>query len=124
MTIRRNLNLAAIDSDYCDFLTATEYAPSGTYDEAKMIASFIGNTVDALITDGRRSGLNICGCDKIREIEILIFDMLRTKNPDSQIEKAISLGDALRNADRAEIDKIITELEYARDEAFAAGARQ
>lgn len=124
MTIRRNLNLATINDDYGDFLTTTERAPAGTYEGAKMIASFIGNVVDALIKDGRASGLKVCNCDGIREIEVLIFDMLRTQNPDSEIEKAIGLGDALRNADCGEMDKIITELEYARDEAFAAGARQ
>lgn len=124
MTIRRNLNLAAINDDYSDFLTATEHAPAGTFEQAKMIAEFIGNTVDDLIINGRERGLNICNCDGIREIEVLIFSMLSNKNPDSEIEAARGLGADLREADCGTMDRILAELEMKRDEAFAEGARQ
>ena len=111
MTIRRNLNLAAINDDFMDFEKACDLAPDGVLQQAKDIRAFIGEQADQLLSHAQRSGIKTCNCDGIREIEVLIFDMIRRKNPDSQIERAVGIGGDLREADCATMDGLLAELE-------------
>lgn len=93
MTIRRHVDLAAINSDYSDFLDGVEIAKAGVVPIAQNVADLIGDAADGIIREARALGLEVCNCDGIREIEILIFDMLLRKNPDSEIATAITIGE-------------------------------
>lgn len=97
MTIRRHVDLNAINSAYRDFQEACERAPLGMFEQARSVNDLIGETVDGLIARAHNStaGIKVDNCDGIREIEALIFDMFRNKNPDSEIEAAIGLGRTL-----------------------------
>lgn len=97
MTIRRNANIAAANSDYSAFLTGVEAAPAGVLVQAQTIADLIGDMVVGLIRRAREEGLNVCNGDAIREIEAMTFTMLWDKNPNSEINTAVGLGRTLEN---------------------------
>ena len=92
MTIRRNVNIAAINSTYGQFLDGVETAKAGVVPIAQNVADMIGDAVDGILREARVLGLEACNCDGIREIEVMIFDMLLRKNPNSQITAAIEIG--------------------------------
>lgn len=81
-----------LNKDFASFRYACEEAPEGTYLQAKDIRRLIGDLADALIRKGRDLGLEVDTCDGIHNVEATMFDMLRQKNPDSQIEQAIGFG--------------------------------
>jgi hypothetical protein len=93
MTIRRNVDLAAINSTYTDFLDGVEIAKAGVVPVAQNVADMIGDAVDGIFRETRALGLKACNCDGLREIEALIFDMLLSQNPDSEIATAILIGE-------------------------------
>lgn len=99
MTIRRHIDIAAINIDYGYFLDATEKAPEGVFEQAKKIAEFIGDHATEFLAAGMDvQRLAVDNGDGIREIECLMFDMLRRKNPNSEIEEAMGLGRVLAAA--------------------------
>lgn len=95
MTIRSNVNIRAANDDYGHFLTGVEAAPAGVLVQGQTIADLIGDMANGIIRRAREEDLKVCNCDGIREIEALVFAMLRDKNPDSEIETAIGLGRTL-----------------------------
>lgn len=97
MTIRRNANIAAANSDYGSFLTGVEAAPAGVLVQAQTIADLIGDMANDLIRRAREEDLNVCNGDAIREIEAMTFSMLWDKNPNSEIETAVGLGRTLES---------------------------
>ena len=97
MTIRSNVNIRAINDDYGRFLAGVEAAPAGVLVQAQTISDLIGDMADGIIRRAREEDLNVCNGDGIREIEALVFAMLRDKNPDSEIETAIGLGRTLED---------------------------
>lgn len=99
MTIRRSVNIATINTDFTYFLEGCENAPAGMYTQALDIRDrVLGYVADEFLRVARSSGLETCNCDGIREIECMMFAMIREKNPDSQIGQAIGLGRALEHA--------------------------
>lgn len=117
MTIRRHVDLAAINTDYTHFLTGCETAPSGMFGRALDVRDrIIGYCVDEIDRTARAAGLESCVSDGIREIEILMFDMLRTKNPLGEIAGATAFGRALEEAEDPDArQRIIEALERDRD---------
>jgi hypothetical protein len=120
MTIRSSINASAINRDFQHFETACESAPLGTFDQAKDIGQMIGEQCDAFLAAAKAMGLDVCNCDGIREIECMMFAMLREKNPDSQIEQGIGLGQTL-NMHPESADRVITGL--VRDRDFLASVK-
>jgi len=99
MTIRRSVDLAAINAEYTLFLDGCEAAPDRMFLQAKDIRDrVIGYCADEIVRVARASDIVACPCDGIREIEILMFDMVRRMNPVSEIEGAIGLGRSLEAA--------------------------
>jgi len=93
MTIRSNVNLRALNTDFTYFLDACEAAPEGVFEEAKNIRDrVLGYSADELLRVCKSNDIGACNCDGIREVEIIMFDMVRRMNPDSQIESAIGFG--------------------------------
>jgi len=96
MTIRRNVNIAAINDDFMAFERGLEVAPAGV---ALMKGNDIrdrvlGYSADMFLASAKRNELTTCNCDGIREIEALMFDMLRWQNPECGIDELIALGRA------------------------------
>lgn len=92
MTIRRNVDITDINHDYMYFETAIENRTKDTDERMVDMLRIIGNACDQLLSEMQLIGLSTCNCDGIREIECLMFDMLRKNNPDSEIEKTIKDG--------------------------------
>lgn len=95
MTIRSHIDLRQPNYDYGHFLLGVENAPDGMFLQAKKIAEMIGDMADDLIHQTRRNQLSICNADGIREIEVMVFELLRKKNPTSEIESCMGLGRTL-----------------------------
>lgn len=81
MTIRRHVDLAAINSDYIRFEAACEETPELVKPVADTARILIGEVCDDLLNIMKNIGLSVCNCDGIREIEVLMFDMLERSNP-------------------------------------------
>jgi hypothetical protein len=123
MTIRRHVDLAAIDTDYAHFLNGCETAPPGMFGRALDVRDrIIGYCVDEVVRTAGAAGLESCVSDGIREIEILMFDMLRTKNPLGEIAGAIAFGRDLEEAEDPEARERIIEA-LVRDRDFVAPER-
>lgn len=115
MTIRRNVDLSAINDAYRYFETACERAPEGTFEFSKNILFMLGTQCDALLGSAKAMGVETCNCDGIREIEVLMFDMIRRKNEDiNEIEQAIGLGRTLVEYPEAAA-RVLAGLERDRD---------
>jgi hypothetical protein len=99
MTIRRSVNIAEINKDFTYFLDGCENAPDGMFTQALDIRDrVLGYTADEFLRVATAADLMTCNSDGIREIEAMMFAMLREKNPNSQIEQTIGLGKALEHA--------------------------
>lgn len=94
MTIRRHVDLSALNDDLMAFERGIERAPAGpVLMKCEDIRDrVLGYSADTILGAAARNGLTACNCDGIREIEALMFDMIRRKNPDSGIEELILLG--------------------------------
>lgn len=114
MTIRSSVNIRAINESYMAFEEACDRAPEGTFEWSKDLRQDIGETCDAFLALMRSKGVETCNCDGIREIEVMLFAMLRDKNPDSEIQSAIGLGETLRDP-AFDGESIIRGLERDRD---------
>ena len=100
MTIRRNVDIAAINSDYGYFLTAvSDQNIPPAYDIFVQIMEEIGNSVDDFLRHCRFQNLETCNGDGIREIECLMFDMIRKKNPHLDFAQVIAVGMRMEEAD-------------------------
>lgn len=117
MTIRRHVDVAAINADYTLFLDACEAAPEGLFDRSKDIRDrVLGYGVDEFARVASGLGLKTCPCDGIREVEAMLFDMLRRLNPDDEIESAIGFGKALEATETADGRRdLVARLERDRD---------
>ena len=88
MTIRNRQQA----DDYNDFRYGCEKAPEGTFEDAKAILATLSEMMDGMEAPAKALGLKVSNSDGAFEIEAAMFDMLRTENPDRQIEAAIGLG--------------------------------
>ena len=99
MTIRRHVDLSSINEDFMCFEVACSEAPEGMFLQAREIRDrVLGYSADEFLRVTKSNGLETDNCDGIREVEALMFDLVRKKNPDSEIEAAIGLGRVLRDA--------------------------
>lgn len=92
MTIRRSVDISSINRDYSAFHTALDYCPVEEFTLSHNIENFVVSTMDDLESNSRFYGVAIDTCDMIREVEALIFDMVRRKNELVEVEKLIRLG--------------------------------
>jgi hypothetical protein len=114
MTIRRHVDFGGLNSVYSQFEDACDSAPGGVFEQAKIAYVLIGQECDALIQNAKDFGIKTDNCDGIREIELLMFDMLCRENPDI-MQEAIYFGGLLEQFPDSR-DRIIAGL--ARDRAF------
>ena len=94
MTIRNGVNLGSKNTDYSHFLLAVETAPE-RFERAEEIRAFIGEQADTIIRRARDFGITVCPCDGIREVEVLLFDMIWNKARDTSIIDHNAIGDAV-----------------------------
>lgn len=95
MTIRRSVDISSMNRDYSAFHTALDYCPVEEFMLSHHIGNFVVSTMDDLESNSRFYGVAIDNCDMIREVEALIFDMVRRKNKLVEVEKLIRLGHML-----------------------------
>lgn len=98
MTIRRNTDLSRFSADLSAVQTAIDATGRDTFKRADEIVNFIGNQCDALLNSAKDLNIGTCNCDGIREIEALMFDMVRrnaTIADDQEISRAMKIGYAL-----------------------------
>lgn len=97
MTIRRNVDLSYMSSRLTNAQAAVDTTPSGTFARVPMILDFIGEKLDEFIREAREQGINVCNSDGAREIEALVFEMIRSNasNDAREIALAIKLGELL-----------------------------
>lgn len=99
MTIRRHVNIAELNEDFMAFEEACSEAPQGMFQQARAVRDqVLGYSADEFLRVARSADIEVCNSDGIREIETMMFDMLRRMNPGSEIDMAIYLGRALRLA--------------------------
>lgn len=115
MTIRRNVNLAVMSSDYAAFEAGVDAAPEGSFSMSRNLKFEIGDATDDLIRMVRRLGLNVNNSDGAREIEALLFGWVRDANPDNpEFAMTQSFGCCLDEATGdAERQKVIDAHETA-----------
>jgi len=96
-----------------DFHACTEYAPAGTYMQARQLAENIGNACDNLIRDVRAMDLQADNCDLIFAVEAVIYDYVKRSNPgESLFPTAEGFGSAMDTEAR---DRVIVSAERDRD---------
>lgn len=118
MTIRRSVNIDAMNSDYTAFEEGVDSAPEGLFSFARNLKFEIGEACDDYLRAMTRIGAKVCNCDGIREIEVMMFAMIRDRNPDSEITQVVGFGRTLRDADPFDRSSIIRRVE--RDKGFYA----
>lgn len=98
MTIRSSIDAQEANRLYMAFEEGCDNAPAGALDQAIAIRDRIGYLCDEFLAGMKALDLAVCNCDGIREVEVLMFDMLRRKNPTGQIPAMIAFGIALQEA--------------------------
>jgi hypothetical protein len=81
MTIRRNVDIAALNTHFGNFEECIENAPAGTYEDEKLIRHLIGDCADRLMEGLKALGLDTPNCDQIREVEAVMYGYVRDANP-------------------------------------------
>lgn len=92
MTIRRNVDINAINRDYSDFREALESLPGSLFLFSRRVLTIVDETIDGLELQASIREVPIDRCDRIREVEALTFDMIRRTNPDGEIDQVIQIG--------------------------------
>lgn len=96
MTIRPHIDAREANRLYTAFEEGCANAPAGTFERAIAIRDRIGYLCDEFLDGMKELDVSVCNCDGIREIEVLMFDMLRRKNDAGQIPAMIAFGLALQ----------------------------
>lgn len=96
MTIRSCIDARSANEDFMAFEEGCANAPAGTFERAIAIRDRIGYLCDEFLAGMKELDLTVCNCDGIREIEVLMFDMLRRKNETGVIPTTIAFGRALQ----------------------------
>ena len=120
MTIRSNIDAREANRIYTAFEEGCANAPAGTFAQAEKIRLQIGEACDSFLANMKALGVAVCNCDGIREIEVLMFDMLRRKNQSTgPIMAATAFGLALQEQRyQSDRDEILRRVK--RDGYFAA----
>lgn len=116
MTIRvsREDQIAFDNLEACD-----EHAPAGMYSQAKAVRSLIGETVDELLRHLNLLGLKAPNCDPIRDVEIMLWNYVRSANKD-MAATAEGFGAACLHGPETR-QKVIAQAERDRDFLRAKG---
>ncbi len=93
MTIRRNVNIDALNDRYNYLERCAEKAPDGTYALSKATVETIGEIADDIMRRVRALGLRANNCDGIREVEAVIYGYVADANPDSELRVGEGFGE-------------------------------
>lgn len=120
MTIRSHIDAQEANRLYMAFEEGCANAPDGTFERSIAIRDRIGYHCDEFLSGMKALNVSVCNCDGIREIEVLMFDMLRRKNPGGgPIMEAVAFGLALQERQyQCDRDELIRRV--GRDGHFAA----
>lgn len=110
MTIRRNVDLNAINRDYDAFQFALSELSRSAFPFARRVQEVVTNSIDELELIASVQAVRIDRCDRIREVEALTFDMIRLTNPDSEIEQVIKIGHDLDGKSPARVAEYLANL--------------
>lgn len=110
MTIRRNVDLNAINRDYDAFQFALSELPRPAFPFARRVQEVVTTSIDELEIVASVQEVRIDRCDRIRELEALTFDMIRYTNYDSEIEQVIKIGHDLDGKSPARIAEYLANL--------------
>lgn len=95
------------------FKRCAEDAPEGTYGQAKALNDLIGEVCDSVIHKVRVFGLLADNCDKIFDVESVLYDYVKKSNPDASLfPTAEGFG---RSLDGPERDRVIAQAVRDRD---------
>lgn len=108
MTIRRNVNIADINKDYSAFMVALDELPSGMFLFSRSVQKMVSDTLDDLELYATIAEVPLDRCDRIREVEALMFDMIRQTNTGSDIEQVIQIGNLLDTLEGEERRRVLT----------------
>lgn len=120
MSIRPNVNLAAMNKNLSLLDTCRQEAPEGMFTAACELSGIIGDTCDELIKTLNAAGYKTENCDGIREIEALIYDWVRRSNPDNLVfAEAEGFGRAIQTEAAPRV-----RAQLIRDRDFIRSTRQ
>ena len=78
MTItNRTLNRRLSNLQVC-----AQNAPDGTYEDAKQLVEAINDIMDGAMRDLSAVGVKVSGDDKIRNLEVALYEYVLSNNPD------------------------------------------
>lgn len=104
MTIRSHINSRELNDRFSNFENCADEAPAGAFEHAKAIRATIGQAADDLIAATRALGLKADNCDRIREVEIMLYDYLRASNPNNPMFiEAEAFGEAVNGPARERV---------------------
>lgn len=96
MTIRNALPCAESNDRLTALEACAEYAPDGSFVQARAVTLFVGETSDALLQGLRALGLVAPNDDRLREVEAVVYGYIREANPDlGELRVAEGFGSAM-----------------------------
>jgi hypothetical protein len=95
MTIRRSVDIAAINRDLDNFKAGLEVMSPGAFTRALTLDEAIEMMLDDIEQSARVYDLKSDKCDAFREVHALLFDMMRRANPEleNEIVQLIAIGE-------------------------------
>lgn len=81
MTIRTSVDVKRLNRSWKRFEDGVAAAPAGVHERARAIAAFIGDTAREVMCGVRELGLKADACDRIREVEAVLFGYIKDSNP-------------------------------------------
>jgi len=122
MTIRSSIPARNLNEAWSNFQRCAEEAPAGIYEQAKAIAKRIDDTARELFTSLRDMGMKADACDRIREVEAVIYGYVKDSNPGASVFTTAegfgaSLDDPVLRA------RVLAQATNDRDEIARTGAR-
>jgi hypothetical protein len=92
MTIRNSVNISKLNDEMSNYQACAEQAPKGTYEDVKETWFALNEIFGDLFTALKDAGFKVNPCDGFREIEVLIYGMLKEANPDKWVRFAVGEG--------------------------------
>ena len=104
MTIRRSINAAELSEQLGNLEECATMAPAGTYQDAKDLSGFFSDLFTHIQGELKAMGLKTPNGDQYREVEAVLYGMIKDYNPDSTtfsvsegFGRAMNMGDAVAN---------------------------
>ena len=117
MTIRTMIDARALNAELDRLERCAADAPADSYQEAKAIAELVSAFGAELIRGVRALGLRADTCDRIREVEAVVYGYIKGSNPDATVfPVAEGFGAAMEGPAR---DRVLEQT--VRDMAFLRG---